>query len=124
MTDYRCHQGCFAQEQGELPSSVRLDFQAQSDDGQMYLGHLECLGFFDVSVTKLTTGQLIDGSPCGEIDMVINYLDLEPKIDAMTRDFWDFTVLPGGKNLARKRVVRSSHVEMDPAGRRSSKLLA
>nr|GFB91982.1 hypothetical protein [Tanacetum cinerariifolium] len=32
--------------------------------------------------------------------------------------------LPGGKNLTRKRVVRSSHVVMDPAGRRSSQLQA
>nr|GEV09687.1 putative reverse transcriptase domain-containing protein [Tanacetum cinerariifolium] len=32
--------------------------------------------------------------------------------------------LLGGKNQARKRVVRSSQVEMDPAGRHSSQLLA
>ncbi|GJT17101.1 hypothetical protein Tco_0875807 [Tanacetum coccineum] len=35
----------------------------------------------------------------------------------MMRDFLDLAVLPGGKNCARKRVVRSSQVEMDPAGR-------
>nr|GFA76273.1 reverse transcriptase domain-containing protein [Tanacetum cinerariifolium] len=33
-------------------------------------------------------------------------------------------VLPGGKNYARKRVVRSSQVEMDPASRRLSQLMA
>ncbi|GKA38263.1 reverse transcriptase domain-containing protein [Tanacetum coccineum] len=37
--------------------------------------------------SKLSTGRLIDGSPCDEIDMVIKDLDLEPKIDAMIRDF-------------------------------------
>ncbi|GJZ41460.1 hypothetical protein Tco_0588346 [Tanacetum coccineum] len=31
-----------------------------------------------------------------------------------------FAVLPGGKNRARKRVARSSHVVMDPARRHSS----
>ncbi|GJW64899.1 ribonuclease H-like domain-containing protein [Tanacetum coccineum] len=38
---------------------------------------------------KLTTSRLINGLSCGEIDMVIKYLDLEPKIDAMMRDFLD-----------------------------------
>ncbi|GJQ88923.1 hypothetical protein Tco_0000062 [Tanacetum coccineum] len=38
---------------------------------------------------KLATGRLIDGSSCDESDMVINYLDLEPKIDAMMMDFLD-----------------------------------
>nr|GEX80477.1 retrovirus-related Pol polyprotein from transposon TNT 1-94 [Tanacetum cinerariifolium] len=43
--------------------------------------------FFDSFVTKLTTSQMIDGLPCGEIDMVIKDLDLEPKINAIMRDF-------------------------------------
>ncbi|GJT50010.1 hypothetical protein Tco_0976167, partial [Tanacetum coccineum] len=38
-------------------------------------------------VTKLPTGRLIDGSSCGGIDMVIKDLDLEPKVDAIMRDF-------------------------------------
>ncbi|GJS29446.1 hypothetical protein Tco_0490066 [Tanacetum coccineum] len=45
---------------------------------------LRLLGAF---VTNLTTGRMIDGVPCGGIDMVIKHLDLEPKIDAMMRDF-------------------------------------
>ncbi|GJS77345.1 hypothetical protein Tco_0727226 [Tanacetum coccineum] len=53
--------------------------------------------------------------PCGLIDMVIKDLDLDPKIDAMMREFLNLVVLPGGKNYARKRIVRSSQVEMDPA---------
>ncbi|GJU27224.1 reverse transcriptase domain-containing protein [Tanacetum coccineum] len=57
---------------------------------------------------ELATGRLIDGSSCDGIDMVIKDLDLEPK---------SFAVLPGGKNQAKNRVVRSSHVVMDPAGR-------
>nr|GFD18345.1 hypothetical protein [Tanacetum cinerariifolium] len=48
-----------------------------------------CPGFFGVFVMKLTTGQPIDSSSCGGIDMVIKDLDLEPKIDAMMRDFLD-----------------------------------
>nr|GEV56761.1 hypothetical protein [Tanacetum cinerariifolium] len=59
----------------------------------------------------------------GEVlsDMVIKDLDLEPKVDAMMRDF--LKVLLGGKKFTRKR-VRSSYVEMDPARRRSNQLLA
>nr|GEX15618.1 hypothetical protein [Tanacetum cinerariifolium] len=41
------------------------------------------------SVMKLTTGRMIDGSSCVRIDMVIKDLDLEPKIDAMLREFLD-----------------------------------
>ncbi|GKE50838.1 hypothetical protein Tco_1485994, partial [Tanacetum coccineum] len=40
----------------------------------------------------LTTSRLIDGSPCGGIDMVIKDLDLEPKIDAMMRDFLELVL--------------------------------
>nr|GEV23269.1 hypothetical protein [Tanacetum cinerariifolium] len=65
-----------ALEQDKLPSCVGLDFRARLDGG-----------FFGVSVTKLTTGRLIDGSSCDGIDMVIKDLDLEPKVDAMMRDF-------------------------------------
>nr|GEU49764.1 retrotransposon Gag domain, retroviral aspartyl protease [Tanacetum cinerariifolium] len=43
------------------------------------------LNFFDEAV--LTTGRLVIGSPCGGSDMVIKDLDLEPKVDAMMRDF-------------------------------------
>ncbi|GKD05863.1 hypothetical protein Tco_1180837 [Tanacetum coccineum] len=46
-------------------------------------------GFFGISVTKLTIGRLVNGLSCGEIDMVIKDLDLEPKIDAIMRDFLD-----------------------------------
>ncbi|GJZ54232.1 hypothetical protein Tco_0609117, partial [Tanacetum coccineum] len=65
-----------ASEQDKLPSSVRLDSRARSYGG-----------LFSVSVTKLATGRLIDGSSCDEIDMVIKNLDLELKIDVMMRDF-------------------------------------
>ncbi|GKF75381.1 hypothetical protein Tco_0224825 [Tanacetum coccineum] len=36
---------------------------------------------------KLTIGRIIDGVPYGRIGMAIKYLDLEPKIDSMMRDF-------------------------------------
>ncbi|GKF34747.1 hypothetical protein Tco_0107947, partial [Tanacetum coccineum] len=35
--------------------------------------------FFGISVTKLTTDRLVNGSSCGRSDMVIKDLDLEPK---------------------------------------------
>nr|GEZ03539.1 hypothetical protein [Tanacetum cinerariifolium] len=35
---------------------------------------------------------LIDGSPCGAIDMVIKDLDLETKIDAMMMDFLEYVL--------------------------------
>ncbi|GKC81483.1 hypothetical protein Tco_1137200, partial [Tanacetum coccineum] len=38
-------------------------------------------------VMELTTGRLVNGSSCDEIDMVIKDLDLEPNIDAMMREF-------------------------------------
>nr|GEZ17056.1 hypothetical protein [Tanacetum cinerariifolium] len=50
-------------------------------------------GFFGVSVTKLTTSRLVNGSSCGGSDMVIKDLDLEKKIDAMMRDFLDFFII-------------------------------
>nr|GEW49076.1 integrase, catalytic region, zinc finger, CCHC-type, peptidase aspartic, catalytic [Tanacetum cinerariifolium] len=42
-----------------------------------------------VFVTKLATGRIINGSSCDVSDMVIKDLDMEPKIDAMMRDFLD-----------------------------------
>ncbi|GJZ62433.1 hypothetical protein Tco_0618570 [Tanacetum coccineum] len=63
---------------------------------------------------KLTTDRLIDGSPCGRIDMVIKDLDLVLKINAMMRDFLDPSrwkelskktrskILPGGDGSCRK----------------------
>ncbi|GKC94390.1 hypothetical protein Tco_1159832 [Tanacetum coccineum] len=78
---------------------------------------------------NFTTGRLIDGSPCDGIDMVLKDLDLKPKIDAMMKDYLEmslqsFAVRLGGKNSTRKRVVRSSNLEMGPARRCLSQLLA
>nr|GFB62327.1 hypothetical protein [Tanacetum cinerariifolium] len=42
-----------------------------------------------VFVSKFATSQLVNGSSCDGIDMVIKNLDLESKIDAMMRDFLD-----------------------------------
>ncbi|GKE00890.1 hypothetical protein Tco_1388873 [Tanacetum coccineum] len=36
---------------------------------------------------KLTTGRLVNGSYYDGIDMVIKNLDLEPKVDAIMREF-------------------------------------
>ncbi|GKA28697.1 hypothetical protein Tco_0714942 [Tanacetum coccineum] len=46
-----------------------------------------CRSHMRVSVTKLATGRLVNGSSCDRIDMVIKDLDLEPKVNAMMRDF-------------------------------------
>ncbi|GKE72664.1 hypothetical protein Tco_1534705 [Tanacetum coccineum] len=80
--------------------------------------------FFDVLVAELTTGDAVNFTFKMNRDMIIKKLDLEPKINAMVRDFLDLEVLLGGKNRATKLVVRSSKVEMDPVERRSIKLLA
>ncbi|GKA88440.1 hypothetical protein Tco_0810204 [Tanacetum coccineum] len=81
------------------------------------------LRFLGVLIAKLAAGSTINFTFKMNGDMIIENLDLEPKIDAMMRDVLNLEVLPGGKNWARKRVVRSSQVEMDLAGRRSSPLL-
>nr|GFA58035.1 hypothetical protein [Tanacetum cinerariifolium] len=39
------------------------------------------------SLEQLASGRLVDGSPCGRIEMVIKDLDVKPKIDAMMKDF-------------------------------------
>ncbi|GJY80601.1 reverse transcriptase domain-containing protein [Tanacetum coccineum] len=67
----RCHQDCFAQvasEQDELQSSIGLDSQIRWR-------------------SDLATGRLVNGSSCDGSDMVIKDLDLEPKIDAIMREF-------------------------------------
>ncbi|GJR66759.1 hypothetical protein Tco_0012824 [Tanacetum coccineum] len=38
---------------------------------------------------KLAIGRLVNGSSCDRINMVIKDLDLEPKVDAMMREFLD-----------------------------------
>nr|GEW82911.1 hypothetical protein [Tanacetum cinerariifolium] len=77
------------EEQDELPSSVGHDFQAHETTigcTQDILRQRDCLDRLS-EIPWLTIDQLIDSSSCGEIDMVIRYLVLEPKIDAMMRDF-------------------------------------
>ncbi|GJZ62264.1 hypothetical protein Tco_0618401 [Tanacetum coccineum] len=69
---------------------------------------------------KLTTNRLVNGSSCGRINMVIKDLDLEPNIDAMTREFLDPS---RWKELSKETSSKILPVEMDPAERRSSQLL-
>ncbi|GJX47077.1 hypothetical protein Tco_0272267 [Tanacetum coccineum] len=45
--------------------------------------------------------RLIDGSPCGGIDMVIKYLDLDPKIDTMVRGVFGFRSPSRWKELSK-----------------------
>nr|GEY95210.1 hypothetical protein [Tanacetum cinerariifolium] len=62
---------------------------------------------------KLTTGRMIDRLPCGKIDMVIKDLDLEPKIDAMMKDFL---------NSSRwKKLSKEKGREILPSGDESSR---
>ncbi|GJT74491.1 hypothetical protein Tco_1041216 [Tanacetum coccineum] len=58
--------------------------------------------FLSAFVTKLTTGRIIDGVPCGKIDMVIKDLELEPKFGSSSQ--WEklsnetgSEILPGGQ---------------------------
>ncbi|GJW02448.1 gag/pol polyprotein [Tanacetum coccineum] len=67
-------------------------------------------GFFDVSVTKLATGRLVNGSSCDGIDMVIKNLDLEPKVDAMMRDFLSPSV--GTSDMAAKLMTCRAKVQI------------
>nr|GEV46791.1 hypothetical protein [Tanacetum cinerariifolium] len=80
--------------------SLRTFLVMNETDGSVGLGGLVSIyfglsfssssffsGFFSVSVTKLTTGRLIDGSSYDRSDMVIKDLDLEPKVDDMMMDF-------------------------------------
>ncbi|GKB01149.1 hypothetical protein Tco_0829193 [Tanacetum coccineum] len=60
-------------EQDELPSRSEIRYEFPR--------------FLGAFVMELTTGRIIDGVPCGRIGMAIKYLDLEPKIDSMMRDF-------------------------------------
>nr|GEW97362.1 hypothetical protein [Tanacetum cinerariifolium] len=77
--------------------------------------------FFSVSVTKLTTGRLVNGSSCSGIDMVIKDLDLEPKVDAMMREFLE----PSQWNeLSKETSSKILPCGVDLAGRRSTQLLA
>ncbi|GJW64600.1 hypothetical protein Tco_0116484 [Tanacetum coccineum] len=85
--------------------------------------------FYGVLIAEFAISGAVNLTLKMKRDMIIKNLDLKPKIDAMIGDFLEmsfrsFVVLLGGKNGARKRVVRSSQVEMDPAGRRSCQLLA
>ncbi|GJW72767.1 putative reverse transcriptase domain-containing protein [Tanacetum coccineum] len=52
-----------------------------------------CPGFFGISVTNLTSGRLVDGLSRSGIDMDIKDLNLEPKINAIMREFLDFEVI-------------------------------
>nr|GEV43577.1 UBN2 domain-containing protein [Tanacetum cinerariifolium] len=67
-----------------------------------------------ISVTKLTTSRLIDGSSFDGIDMVIKHLDLEPKIVTKLRDFLEserYHIVPFGElNVVTIALVAKSGV--------------
>nr|GEX90577.1 hypothetical protein [Tanacetum cinerariifolium] len=73
----------------ELPSYVRLNFELDETMVRCTRDIMRCRDSLDQfsKVSWLATGCLVNGSPCGRIDMIIEDLDLEPKIDAMARDF-------------------------------------
>nr|GEV35136.1 reverse transcriptase domain-containing protein [Tanacetum cinerariifolium] len=62
----------------------------------------------DVTLSYLTTNRLIDGSPYARIDMVINDLVLELKIDAMLRDFLEELNVISLALVARSTVISKS----------------
>ncbi|GKD09388.1 hypothetical protein Tco_1189073, partial [Tanacetum coccineum] len=77
-----------------IDAILSLERKALDDDDVDVLGILSLEQKFkgrsrERGVSKLTTGRLVNGSSCGGINMVLKYLDLEPKIDAMMRDVLD-----------------------------------
>ncbi|GJX47826.1 hypothetical protein Tco_0273016 [Tanacetum coccineum] len=70
------------------------------------------VGFFCVSVTKLATSRLIDGSTYDGIDMVIKDLDLKPKVDAIMREFlWSVILSVSPPNEPKSRVFPSKAIQ-------------
>nr|GEV54589.1 3-dehydrosphinganine reductase TSC10A-like [Tanacetum cinerariifolium] len=79
-------------------------------------------------VYKPATGRMINGAPCGLFGMVIKNLDLEPKIDAMMRDFLNSSqwkklsketgskILPSGDRSRRSESVECTSVWHQPDG--------
>nr|GEW44259.1 hypothetical protein [Tanacetum cinerariifolium] len=59
------------------------------DELPSYVGLIFELDETTVGCTQDIMSLLVNGSPCDRIDMIIKDLDLEPKIDAMMRDFLD-----------------------------------
>ncbi|GJZ32995.1 hypothetical protein Tco_0578431 [Tanacetum coccineum] len=88
-----CHQDCFAQKcTTYLPLCRYAKIHIQQRLVQDLSCNTECRGdhcrsHMSISVTKLATGRLVNGSSCDGINMVIKDLDLESKINAMMRDF-------------------------------------
>nr|GEW27882.1 reverse transcriptase domain-containing protein [Tanacetum cinerariifolium] len=65
---------------------------------------------------ELTTSRLVNGSSCGESDMVIKDLDLEPNVDAMMRDFLEislrsFAIPSEWKELSKETRSKSRSTE-------------
>nr|GEU36357.1 hypothetical protein [Tanacetum cinerariifolium] len=70
------------------PLRCRVVFLSVSSPYESRSGDLTPSGkILTLSPDTVTTSHLIDGLPYGGIDIVIKDLDLEPKIDAMMRDF-------------------------------------
>ncbi|GJY46508.1 hypothetical protein Tco_0435571 [Tanacetum coccineum] len=61
--------------------------------------------FFGVLVTKLATGGVVNFALNGKRDMIIENLDLEPKIDAMMRDFLEKVLETNGVGSQRHHIV-------------------
>ncbi|GKD00812.1 hypothetical protein Tco_1171086 [Tanacetum coccineum] len=89
------------------------------------------LRFVGVLIAEFATGSAVNLALKMKGGMIIKNLDLKPMIDAMMREFLEvLPVLPEFcshsqlKRIEHGSGSRSSHVVMDPAGRRSSQLLA
>nr|GEU90178.1 retrovirus-related Pol polyprotein from transposon TNT 1-94 [Tanacetum cinerariifolium] len=99
---------------GELSGALIEVEGKMSIEGQL-LGKNEQTKLKSISVIKISTGRLINGSSCDGNDMVIKYLDLEPKIDAMMRDYLEFpaTYLDEGVDPDHNKGKTSLEVEPD-----------
>ncbi|GJZ05212.1 hypothetical protein Tco_0538487 [Tanacetum coccineum] len=58
-------------------------------DTPKYVFYKSLFRIFHAILSILAIGQLVNGSSCDGIDMVIKDLDLEPKVDAMMKEFLD-----------------------------------
>ncbi|GKB00212.1 hypothetical protein Tco_0828205 [Tanacetum coccineum] len=71
-------------EQCGLPLSVGREFRAPCGVEDEVLNDFPRV--FGNVIKKSTTGRMVGGLSCHAIDMVIENLDLEPKVKAMVRD--------------------------------------
>nr|GEU42507.1 reverse transcriptase domain-containing protein [Tanacetum cinerariifolium] len=110
---------------GEMSSYHTLDLIFELDETTVrwtrdIMRHRDSLDRFS-EISWLATGHLVNGSPCDRIDMIIENLDMEPKIDAMVRDFLES---PSRWKELRKEMSSKILASGDGSRRKTLKLIA